>query len=86
MQVKERLALTKRQAEAYESAAEALRSLEGQHEQSASAGAQALKQVVSLLRPYTPAPARSLMGSPPVQAVQMRFSMRQCILSALDLS
>lgn len=44
-QVKGRLALTREQAQAYESASERLRSLQSQHEQSASAGAQALLQV-----------------------------------------
>ena len=45
VQVKDRLALTREQAEAYESASEALRRLQGRHEQSASNGAQSLKQV-----------------------------------------
>ncbi len=58
MQVKERLALTREQATAHDRASEALRKLQVQHEESASSGAQSLKQVksnvadVSQLREY----------------------------------
>ena len=48
VQVKVRLALTREQAQAYETASEAMRKLQGQHEQSASDGAQSLQQVVPL--------------------------------------
>ena len=47
VQVRDRLALTKEQAETYESASEALRALQSQHESSASDSAQSLKQVFS---------------------------------------
>ena len=45
VQVKVRLALTREQAEAHDRASEALRKLQVQHEESASSGAQSLKQV-----------------------------------------
>ena len=45
VQVKDRLALTREQADAHDRAAEALRKLQVQHEESASSGAQSLKQV-----------------------------------------
>ena len=50
-QVKDRLALTREQAQAYEEASEALRKLQVHHEESAACGAQSLEQVRLLHNP-----------------------------------